>query len=268
LQQYLESRDLSIEEIKAKLTGNIGRNIFFYDTVGSTNSVAAGFAEKGTAEGSVVLADCQETGKGRLGRKWVSPPGVNIYMSIILRPEIEPKHVTLITIMAAVACAIALRKVTGLNIAIKWPNDLTVSDKKIGGILTETKIEQDRIIFAIVGIGININIDINAFPEDVKKIATSAKNETGKQYSRTETITMILNEIDYWYGNLKSTGQKILLSQWQKLATTLGKTVKVTTGKETFTGSAESIDDEGMLILRLPSGVLKRISAGDLTILR
>jgi BirA family biotin operon repressor/biotin-[acetyl-CoA-carboxylase] ligase len=189
-------------------------------------------------------------------------------MSIILRPKIEPKDATLITIMAAVGCATALSQVTGLNVTIKWPNDLMVSDKKIGGILTELKTDPHRIIFAIMGIGINVNIDIDAFPDDIRKIATSVKNETGIPYSRTEIVAEILNEIDKWYRILNEFGWEKILSEWQKLTSTLGRKVMVSIGKETFSGFAEAIDDEGMLILRLPSGALKRISTGDLIELR
>jgi BirA family biotin operon repressor/biotin-[acetyl-CoA-carboxylase] ligase len=259
--------DLSVEDIKTGITGYIGREIFFYKTVSSTNTIAAGLAEK-TPEGTVVLADSQDKGRGRLGRLWVSPVGVNIYMSVIIRPAIEPKNATLITIMAAVACATALRKVTGLNVTIKWPNDLMVSDRKIGGILTEMKTAPETIILAIVGIGINVNMDIDAFPDDIRKTSTSVKIETGKFYSRTKIIVEILNEIDNWYRVLKKIDRKMLLSQWQQLTSTLGREVNVTVGEETFSGLAEYIDDEGMLILRLPAGVLKRVSAGDLTILR
>lgn len=257
-----------LEDIKSKIKGIIGREIYFYKKVGSTNTIAEGLAEKGAAEGLVVLADCQEKGRGRLGRLWVSPPGVNIYMSIILRPKIKLKDATLITIMASVGCATALRRATGLKVTIKWPNDLMVSDKKIGGILTELKTDPHHIIFTIMGIGINVNMDIDAFPEDVKKIATSVKNEIGTPYPRIEIIAEILNAIDRWYRILKEMDRKRLLSEWQRLTSTIGKEVKVTVGKETFTGLAESIDNEGMLILRLPSGVHKRISSGDLTILR
>lgn len=215
-----------------------------------------------------MLADSQEKGKGRLGRFWISPPGVNIYMSIITRPAIDPEDTTLLTIMAAVGCTIALRRVTDLNVSIKWPNDLMASDKKLGGILTEMKTCPGRVIFAIIGIGINVNVDIDVFPDDVKKIATSVKNETSKVYSRTEIIAEILNELDKWYKILKGMGKKILLTEWQRLTSTLGREVKVSVGKETFAGLAESLDDKGMLILRLMSGELKRISSGDLTILR
>lgn len=259
---------MEIEDIKAKIKGDIGRKVFFYKTVDSTNTIAAGLAEKGVAEGVVVLADSQEKGKGRLGRTWVSPPGVNIYMSIITRPAIDIKDVTLLTITAAVGCTIALRRITGTNVTIRWPNDLIISGKKLGGILTEMKTDPDGKISAIIGIGINVNVDIDVFPPDVRKIATSVKNETGASYPRTEMIAEILNEIDKWYGILKGRGKELLLSEWQRLTSTLGREVKVTVGKETFTGLAESLDDKGMLILRLPSGELKRISSGDLTILR
>ena len=258
---------MEIDDIKAGIKGGIGREIFFYETVGSTNTIASDLAEK-TIEGAVVIADSQQKGRGRLGRKWESPPGVNIYMSIILRPKIEPKEATLITIMAAVACATALRRVTGLHVTIKWPNDLMVSDKKIGGILSELKTDHGRIISAIVGIGMNVNVGIDAYPADVQEIATSVKNETGMSYSREVVISEILNEIDYWYKILNGMGKGILLLEWQKLTSTLGREVKVTVGKETFTGLAESIDSEGMLILRLPSGMLKKINSGDLTILK
>jgi len=258
---------VEIDDIKAETKGVIGREIFFYETVGSRNTIASDLAGK-TIEGAVVIADSQQKGRGRLGRKWESPPGVNIYISIILKPAIESKDATLITVMAVVACATALRRVTGLHVTIKWPNDLMVSDKKIGGILTELKTDHSRIISAIVGIGINVNVDIDAYPAGVKEIATSVKNETGISYSREVVISEILNEIDYWYKILNRLGRGILLLEWQKLTSTLGREVKVIVGKETFTGLAESVDSEGMLILRLPSGMLKKISSGDLTILR
>jgi len=258
---------MDLRDIKKKIKGNIGKEIFFYETVGSTNTTAMDLFGK-TAEGAIVLADYQEKGRGRLGRTWISPAGDNIYMSIILKPEIEPQDTTLITIMAAVACAIALRRVTGLNISIKWPNDLMVSDKKIGGILTELKTAADKIIVAIVGVGININIDIDMLPDDIRKIATSVKNEAGKSYSQEDIIAEILNEMSDWNMELKSMNRQRLLSEWRRLTSTLGKEVNVIAGKESFKGFAESIDDKGMLILRLPSGDLKRISSGDLTILR
>lgn len=258
---------MKIEDIKANIRGAVGREIFFYERVGSTNTLALDLAEQ-VQEGAVIIADSQEKGRGRLGRSWVSPPDVNIYMSIILRPEIAPKDSTLITIMAAVACSIALRKATGLNISIKWPNDLMASDKKVGGILTELKTDQKRILFTVIGIGINVNIELHQFPDDVRKIATSLKKESGRTYSRENIISEILNQTDKWYTILKRMDRETLLAEWQRLTSTIGKHVMVIAGQETFKGIAEAVDNEGMLILRLPSGEVKRISSGDLTILR
>jgi len=265
---WLTSPALSVDNIKAEVKGSIGREIFFYETVGSTNTIAAELAEKGEAEGAVVIADRQEKGRGRLGRSWVSPPCVNIYMSILLRPEIEPEEITLVTLMAAVGCTIALRRATGLKVAIKWPNDLMVSDRKLGGILTELRIASKKIKYAITGIGININMDSEAFPDDIRELATSLKIETGVLHSRAEIITEILNEIDHWNMAIKEKRMGEVLSKWQGLTSTIGRKVKINLGRETLTGFAESIDNLGRLFLRLPSGELRVIRGGDLTVLK
>ncbi|MBE0425475.1 MAG: biotin--[acetyl-CoA-carboxylase] ligase [Nitrospirae bacterium] len=263
----LKSSDLSLEAIKSKTRGFIGKNVLFFEKVDSTNTIAVDIAEK-SDEGTVVLADSQERGRGRLGRAWISPPGTNIYMSVIIKPTLGNENITLITIMAAVSCAIALRRLTGLDISIKWPNDIVLNNKKLGGILTELKIYDKKIIFAIIGIGINVNVGIDVFPEDVRKIATSLRRETGRVYSRNEIVAEILNEIDYWHKFLNEKDKNILLSEWQRFASTLGREVMVVTGKESYRGLAESIDNQGMLMLRLPSGELKRISTGDLKVLK
>lgn len=264
----IKSPALSIDRIKAGVKGIIGRKIFFYETIDSTNTAAAALAGEGEEEGAVVVADGQSKGRGRLGRSWLSPPGVNIYMSILLKPEMVAKDATLITIMAAVGCTIALRKVTGLDITIKWPNDLMVSEKKLGGILTETRVVRKRMEYAITGIGVNVNMDADALPDIVKEAATSIKMETGKFFSRTEVIKEVLNEIDDWYNILRKKRYSELLSQWKHLTSTLGRNVQVVLGKETLQGQAESINDEGMLVLRLPSGASRVVQYGDLTLLR
>ncbi len=266
--RLIKTSELSVEELRTLIKGDIGREIVFLESVDSTNSLSMELADKGSQEGTVVIADSQKKGKGRLGRTWVSPPGVNIHMSIIMRPKMEPKDATLLTIMAAVACVTALRRATELQVTIKWPNDLMVSGKKVGGILTEMKSDPDRIIFAVLGIGINVNMDMKELPPDVRPIATSIKQETGEGQSRTLLIAEILKEIEHWYKVLHKMGRAPLLDEWRVLTSTLGREVRVTVGEEAFTGMAEAIDEEGMLILRLPSGALKKIIAGDLIILR
>lgn len=255
-------------QLRALIKGEIGREVISLGEVNSTNTFAMEIGDKGAAHGTVVIADSQTKGRGRMGRTWVSPPGRNIYMSVILRPSMQVRDATLLTIIAGVACCRALRYITHLPVDIKWPNDLMVSRRKLGGILTETKSGAGRIISAVIGIGINLNAKLEDFPSDVKAIATSVRNETGKGQSRTVLIGGILNELDYWYRIFVEKERNPILNEWRKLTSMLGKPVQVIWGGEGLNGIADDIDDEGMLILRLPSGILKKISAGDLTILQ
>ncbi|MDP3113043.1 MAG: biotin--[acetyl-CoA-carboxylase] ligase [Thermodesulfovibrionales bacterium] len=267
--RLLKTPEFSVEELRTLIRGEIGREIIFFESIGSTNTAALELAEKGAPHGTVVIADRQTKGKGRLGRTWVSPPKKNIYMSVILRPEIEPKDATLLTIMTAVSCAKGVMKSTGLKAEIKWPNDLMISNKKLGGILTEMKSDPDGIVFAVIGIGINVNSKTKKdFPPDIQGIATSIKEELGKIQSRTFIIAEILKELEHWYNVLLNEGRKPLFDEWKRLSATLGRKVRVTAGDNVFTGVAEDIDKGGMLILRLPSGMLKKISSGDLTMMR
>lgn len=267
-----------LEQLKALIKGEIGRELVHLESVDSTNRVAMELGDKGASHGTVLIAESQTSGRGRLGRRWISPPGVNIYMSVVLRPVLKPEDTTLLTIMAANACAIAIRATTGTNIEIKWPNDLMVGDKKLGGILTEIKSFSGNITFAVIGIGINVSTELKDFPPDVRTIATSIREVASRRVRdeaascpallRSSLIAGILNEMDNWYGILVSSGRKPLLDEWRRLTSTLRRSVKVTVGEDVFTGTAEDIDESGMLILRLPSGTLKRISAGDVTVLQ
>jgi BirA family transcriptional regulator, biotin operon repressor / biotin---[acetyl-CoA-carboxylase] ligase len=267
--RLLRSPDLSVEEVLSGVKSDFWKKVLLYDTVGSTNELAASLSATGLlAPGTVIIADAQEHGKGRLGRSWLSPPGVNIYMSVILLPEIGPRDVTLLTLLSAVACAAAIRGESGIQASIKWPNDLMVSGRKIGGILTEVKTDPDRITLAIIGIGLNVNIGTAEFPEEIRALATSLKAETGRRFPRGGIIVHILKEIEYWCEVLKKDGRIPLLEEWKRLSSTLGKEVRVATASGTIQGTAEDIDDEGMLIVRLSSGEEKRISAGDVTVLR
>lgn len=271
--RLIKTPEFSVEELKILVKGDFGKEIIFRESLDSTNTLAMELAEKGVSHGTVVIADRQLKGKGRLGRTWFSPPKGNIYMSVIVRPEIEPKDATLLTIMSAISCARAVRNSTGIEVKIKWPNDLMVSERKLGGILTEMKSDQDRIVFAVIGIGINVNSSLDAFPSDVRAVAASVIEELrekgySQEISRTQIIAAILNELERWFKVLIKGGRIQLINEWKKLSSTLGRKVKVVSGKDTFSGIAEDIDDEGMLILRLPSGGLKKISAGDVTMLR
>jgi BirA family biotin operon repressor/biotin-[acetyl-CoA-carboxylase] ligase len=266
----LSAPDLSADEVLSLIRGDFWKRILFYKSVGSTNEVASALLSHGDngGGGTVIIADAQERGRGRLGRRWVSPPGLNIYMSIVLRPEILPRDVTLLTLLAAVASTRGVGHSTGADISIKWPNDLVASEKKVGGILTEARSDPDRVTQAVIGIGINVNMACRNLPDGIDTMATSLMDETGKRHSRTEIIAAILDEFEYWYKLLMRRGRGALLSEWRKLSSTLGKRVSVVTARETLQGRAEDIDDEGMLILGLPSGEKRRIGVGDLTMLR
>jgi len=156
-------------------------------------------AEQGAVHGTVVIARSQTPGQGRLRRRWVSPPGENIYLSIIMRPAVRPGDTTFLTIIAAVACCKALRDETGLDIAIKWPNDLTVSDRKLGGILTEAKVRIRVVVYAVIGIGVNVSATRDDFPPELREIATSVAIEKRQDFQRAPIIAAILREMECWY---------------------------------------------------------------------
>lgn len=260
-----KSPEFSIEELNTLITDTIWKEIFFFEDIDSTNTTAMELAEKGFTHGVVVLADSQSKGKGRRGRIWFSPSKSSIYMSVILNPGIEPKDATLLTLLAAIACAQAIRNTTGLDIKIKWPNDITLNGKKLGGILTEIKSDTEKIAFAVIGIGININIAPEKFPVDIKAIATSISEHTGATHSRTLIIAEILKNIERWYNAMAKGEYQTIISGWKKLTSTLGKRVSINANQKTITGFAEDIDNDGALILKLDSGSTAKINSGDLT---
>jgi len=189
-------------------------------------------------------------------------------MSIIFVPRLAPKDVTLLTVLSAVACANALGQKASVPVRIKWPNDITVGGKKIGGILTEVKSDADKINLAVIGIGINVNIRREDFDDDIRELATSVYEETGRFLPRGELVAQVLNEFEQWYRTFEAGGRTTLLEEWRRLSSTIGKNVRVSIGTDELNGLADNIDDEGMLLLRLPDGRLKKISAGDVTELR
>lgn len=269
--KLVELPDLSIETIRAILKKDsirIGSELIFYETVNSTNLIASELASKGYGEGVVIIADEQTAGRGRLGRKWQSPKGKNLYFSLILTPPILPINAPILTLLSGVACCNALRKLFSIPITIKWPNDLILEDRKIGGILTEIKADIDKIIYAIVGIGININSEIEDFTPELREIATSLKLYTKRDSSRTDILITLLKEFQFWYDIFLNEGKEKIILHWQNLSSTIGKRVKAQVWNDTFVGVAESIDNNGMLVIRLENNSSVKINAGDITMLR
>ena len=250
-------------------TRTIGMAVISYKKIDSTNDAAYSLAENGIAEGTVVLAEEQAKGKGRHGRKWISPPKGGIYMSCVLRPAIAPNEIPTITLMAAVAVAKAIRKTTGLQAVIKWPNDILVSGRKICGILTEMKAEQDSVDFIILGIGLNVNTSLRSLPEG----ATSIKEELNaanmnKIVTRIEMVRSILRSLETEYSLLKKSGSARIIAEWKGMSAMLGSRIKVVLPNDVLEGAAHDIDPDGSLVLRLDSGVLKKIWSGDVVMVR
>lgn len=258
------------EEVKAIFKGDIiGKEIIFFQSTTSTNDKAIEIAEKvEDLEGVVIIADAQERGRGRFGRTWVSPPGVNLYFTILLKPPFHPKEATLLTLMSAIATASAIREHTGLNASIKWPNDILIGDKKVGGILLEMKSHMDRVIFVAIGIGVNVNMPLDMLPEDIRIFTTSLKEEKGESIDRVKLLGCMLSKLEYWYKILLKDNKKILINEWLRLDSTTGRNVEVQTAKGIISGIAGGIDNEGALIIRLSSGVTERVCAGEVTVLK
>jgi BirA family biotin operon repressor/biotin-[acetyl-CoA-carboxylase] ligase len=256
----LRKSDLS-QRLQTKI---IGREVHLLPQVVSTNTVAGEMASKGSPAGAVVIAETQTGGKGRLGRKWISPTG-NLYLSVILRPGIPLHRAPLITLMGAVAVASTIRAVCGVDAAIKWPNDIYISNKKVSGLLTEMSAEQDRIRHIVLGIGMNVNMRLDTLPGDIRAVTTTLAVETAKKIDRTVLFRRLIGELEHWYLVFLDYSPEVL-AEWTRLNMTVGNRVTVSGSGEVIEGQAQEIDDDGRLIVRLDDGSLKQIAAGDVTL--
>ena len=253
------------EIVKGLQTKLVGREIICYDAVDSTNIVLKELARQGAENGTVVVADTQGTGRGRMKRAFFSPPGKGIWVSILLRPDFLPQEAPKCTLMAAVAVAQAMEKF-GLRAAIKWPNDILHDGRKLVGILTEMSAEMDRVNYIVIGIGINVNIAEEDFPEELRPIATSLMQMKGEPLSRVAFLQELLRELDVLYADVQRAGFAPVLAAWKKYAVTLGQQVRVLgPGGETFEGTAADIDTEGALLIDTEEGQ-RRVLAGDVSI--
>ncbi|MCH9030928.1 MAG: biotin--[acetyl-CoA-carboxylase] ligase [candidate division Zixibacteria bacterium] len=254
-------------EIKNRLgTKILGSKIHAFQKVSSTNTVATQLANAGAAEGEIVIAESQTGGRGRLGRAWHSPIRVGAYLSIILRPAIEPVQAPVISILTALALAEAIERVCEIDASIKWPNDVFVSGKKVSGILTEliTEVENGR--FVIVGTGININQTRNDFPESLKKTATSLRISARRKIDRILMVQEFLRRFEKRYLQLLSEGFSGLRKQILKRSILIGKTVKVRgVNVPDYQGQALDIDELGRLMVETASGVVA-LNSGDVTL--
>ena len=255
---------LTIEGIKNCLTTRfIGADIYLFDAIDSTNDHANKLAKQGAKEGTVVLSESQSKGKGRLGRTWFSPSGANIYLSVILRPQMPTSQITLLTFAAAIAVARAIRDVTGLDADIKWPNDILIKGKKVAGILSEMGAKSDTIRFVVIGIGINVNLDKKDIPSELMDKATSIKIESNNAIDRKNLICRVLENLEKWYNLFERNGANDIIKEWKSLAITIGRDVKVQSGNSFIEGRAVDIDENGALLIKDRNGVIQKVLSGD-----
>jgi BirA family biotin operon repressor/biotin-[acetyl-CoA-carboxylase] ligase len=267
--------ELHPSEIQNHLnTQLIGKNVIWEYEVDSTNDIAVTLAFQGAPEGTVVLAESQRRGKGRMGRSWYSPPGEGIYLSVLLKPLFSPSRVYQMTFMAAVAVAETIRNSLNLNLQVKWPNDLILRNKKVGGILTELKASSDQIYCVVLGIGVNANI--TQFPEELRGRVTSLALESEYPIQRTPLIQGFLRALEKWYflilkensDQARSTDQPSLLFRtWRSLSCTLGNQVEIKTGSRIIRGLAIRVGLDGSLYVREDSGEEKQIITGDVALI-
>jgi len=241
----------------------MGNKVHYFKRIDSTNSLAYHLALQGAGEGEVVIAEFQEKGRGRLGRHWISPPFLNLYFSVILRPPIPPHQAPLMTFLAAVATADAIWVYSGLRPTIKWPNDLMFRERKIAGLLNEIHSETDHVHFVVLGIGVNLNAEEGLFPEELRNRVTSLKQEMGQAILRKEFVSHLLSQLENWYETFLKDGTTPILNAWKERATLSGRRVTVTSFGDILEGCAMDIDSDGALLLKLDDGRQKRVVAGD-----
>lgn len=247
-------------------TKYIGKEIFYFPELKSTNIMAKEKAlhrAEEIDEGTLIIAERQSAGKGRLGREWFSPAG-GIWLSIILYPKLSPSYISRITLMTAVAVVKAIKIYTQIESQIKWPNDILINEKKVCGILTEMSAELDIINWVVVGIGINVNIDHRDFPEDIQENTISLKEFSGKEVFRVKLAQSFLREFEKYYESLKRREFSSILKEWKLYSHTLGRKIRVDMGERIIAGEAVDINEEGALILKKEDGQLVEIISGTI----
>jgi BirA family biotin operon repressor/biotin-[acetyl-CoA-carboxylase] ligase len=260
---------LSEEEVRERLhAAVIGRRLVCLPETASTNADAFRLAEAGAEEGTVVIADTQKGGKGRMGRVWSSPPGINLYCSIVLRPSVMPYQAPQLTFLSAVAVARAIEQTTALRPEIKWPNDVLIGGRKVAGLLNEMSAETDGINFVILGIGVNLNMLAAQFPDNLRTPATSLLLEQGRSVGRAQFAATMLDELDRLYGDFLTYGFAPVREEWQQRCNANGHEVSVSDGgAETLRGRFEGIDGDGAMLVRVSNGSVERILCGDVRVI-
>ena len=257
----LDGRELKIP--KGQI---IGRELVHFSEIDSTNNYAKKIANEGCQHGTIVVADKQTMGRGRVGRQWESYSSEGLWFSAVLRPDLEPEYIQIVTLAAAVAVVEGIYENQGIVCGIKWPNDIILNNYKLGGILTELSAEPEHINYVVVGIGININQDKNAFGYEIKNKATSLKIHTGKWVSRVRLLESILSKFEQIYSQLVQGKTKEIINIWSKYSVTLGKEVRVVFKGTEYIGLAQSITPDGKLIVKCNDEEVREVSSGEIQV--
>jgi len=257
---------LTYDEIVEWLyTSYFGSNAYYYDTISSTNFVAYEMASLEN-ESTTVVAECQSSGRGRLGRSWQSPKGKGIWMSIILKPKVNPIHVAKVTLIGAAAVNLALKDI-GIDSYIKWPNDIVINGKKVCGILTEMSSELNMINYVIMGIGINVNLNKEDFFKDISKVGTSLKIEADKKVNRKKLLAKVLNRFEELYTPFvekEDIGETIRICR--ENSALIGKEVRIICGEEERVGKVLNIRDDGKLAIEYKNGKVENLLSGEVSV--
>lgn len=267
--RLLDTPDImTSEEIMSRIrTKHLARRVFYFPTIDSTNLQAKKYAEEPDADGALFLADEQTKGRGRRGRSWSSPAGDNIFMSLLLKPKLRPESASMMTLLAALAVAAAAEEMTGLEVKIKWPNDIVINKKKICGILTEMSSEIDYIHYLVIGIGINVNTGI--FPEEIKEMASSLFLSSGakKRWNRSELICLLMEHLERYYEQfLQTENLSFVQEDYNRKLAGIHEQVKVLGETEDMVGISRGITETGELIVELPDGSRKEVMSGEVSV--
>jgi BirA family biotin operon repressor/biotin-[acetyl-CoA-carboxylase] ligase len=252
-------------------TSFIGRRIYLYQTVESTQTIALSLAERemDNLHGTVIVSEHQTKGRGRMGRRWISPTG-GIWLSIILQPKLKSSQITVLPLLSALSVCDVIKKMTKLNAKLKWPNDVVIDGRKVSGILLDVSTEADKISFVVIGIGVNVNIDIKKIDSEIAKSAgfydiTSLQNELhGKEIEKFDFIRLLLENIERYVFQLENEGAGEIIKKYKKISDTLGKEVIVKQSNEILQGVAVDIDEnDGFLLIETPYGCIHKVVSGD-----
>ena len=263
--QLLQAPDILMpESIQAGLDSQrVGSLVRCFDETDSTNSQACRLGDEGGEDGLVVIADRQSSGKGRMGRQWESPGGVNLYASILLRPAILPFEAPKLTFLSAVAVCRAITNCTGLRPTVKWPNDILLNGAKVAGLLNEMSSETDQVHYVVLGIGVNLNMRDDQFPADLRYPATSLAIAAGQTVSRLDFTRSLLQEIDTLYQIYLEQGSAPIMSAWTDLCDLTGKPVQVDCNEVQIEGTMTGLAEDGALLVQTKTGKIESIYAGD-----